>query len=83
MTKSLAVAVFVLPAVSIATPSAILSSSFPTVLTNADAFVAVKVYEAPEPESVVPTVHAVEAESFVTSLIRKPLTASEKVAVIV
>ena len=73
----------VFPAASVATASAILRSNFPTVLTNTDEFVAVNVYVAPEPESVVPRVHAVDEASFVTSPMRKPLTASEKVAVIV
>ena len=83
MTKSLEVAVFVLPAASAATPSAIRSKSFPAVFTTTPEFVAEKVYEAPEPVSVDPTVHPDEAASLVISLISKPLTLSENVALIV
>ena len=83
MTKSLVVAVFVFPATSLATPAPILTINFPGVFTSTPEFVAWKVYEAPEPERVGPIVQEVEAASCVISLINKPVTDFEKVAVIV
>jgi hypothetical protein len=84
ITKSFAVAVFVFPAVSAATPSAILKRSLPAVFAVPDEFVAVNVYtEVEDAERLDPTVQPVDAASLVISLMINPLTASLKVAVIV
>ena len=76
-------AVLLFPAVSTATPSATRSNSFPGVLTSKPELVAENVYAAPEPESVGPIVQEVEFESLVISLINKPVTLSENVALTV
>ena len=84
ITKLLAVAVFVFPATSLATPSAIDRISVPAVPPAPVVFPTSKVTEviAEVVSEVVVIVQPVDAAAFVISEISKPLTLSLKVTVI-